>query len=318
MTNINMSEKPLVSVIVITYNSSETIIETLESIKGQKYESIELIITDDCSVDDTINVCYKWIEHNKKRFSRAEVVTVDKNSGIPANCNRGLEKASGEWIKFIAGDDKLIETAISDVIKFVESNNEIEVLDSVVEIYNNDFSRRIGNYNHGAKDFYSETLSSVEQRHMFANTLFGPRLISTLGVFVKRKLLVEIGGFDERYRLLEDSPLWWKILKSGRKFYFLGKTTTCYRRHDTSVSFNREIDYSSKILSDFQLTVFTFIKENLSGETSKLNKLNILWLDIFYRIIFMLGNKGIIAERFYKLARRFQPLRIASSFKAKQ
>ena len=52
---------PVVSVVIITYNSSNTIIETLESIKSQTYNNIELVISDDNSSDNTLSVCYEWI-----------------------------------------------------------------------------------------------------------------------------------------------------------------------------------------------------------------------------------------------------------------
>lgn len=50
------STNPLVSVVVITYNSSKYIVETLNSVKKQTYKNIELIITDDCSTDNTVSV----------------------------------------------------------------------------------------------------------------------------------------------------------------------------------------------------------------------------------------------------------------------
>ena len=81
-------EQPLVSVPVVTYNSANTILETLESIKAQTYPNIELIISDDCSTDNTIELCLEWLELYKERFTRTEVLTVEKNTGVSANVNR--------------------------------------------------------------------------------------------------------------------------------------------------------------------------------------------------------------------------------------
>lgn len=58
-------EQPLVSVSVITYNSAKTVLETLESIKAQTYQNLELIVSDDCSTDNTVELCRNWIEQNK-------------------------------------------------------------------------------------------------------------------------------------------------------------------------------------------------------------------------------------------------------------
>ncbi|KAA6320476.1 putative glycosyltransferase EpsE, partial [termite gut metagenome] len=102
-----MNEQPLVSIVVITYNSSKYVLETLESAKVQTYQNIELIVSDDCSTDDTVDVCQNWLDENKERFVRTELLIVLKNTGVSANCNRGYKVAKGEWIKGVAGDDML-------------------------------------------------------------------------------------------------------------------------------------------------------------------------------------------------------------------
>ena len=65
-----MENIPLISVVVLTYNSSLYITETLNSIKDQTYDNIELIITDDCSTDSTLIICEDWINLNKSRFCK--------------------------------------------------------------------------------------------------------------------------------------------------------------------------------------------------------------------------------------------------------
>ena len=58
-----MEQDILVSVVVITYNSEKYILETLESIKTQSYKNLELIISDDCSKDDTVMICRDWLDN---------------------------------------------------------------------------------------------------------------------------------------------------------------------------------------------------------------------------------------------------------------
>ena len=123
---------PLVSVVVITYNSSKYVIETLDSIYNQTYEQLELIISDDCSKDDTIPKCEEWLAKNQERFYNAQIITTSINTGIPANCNRGFEKAQGEWIKYIAGDDCLYPYAIEKYIKYAQREIEYSLFHSLV------------------------------------------------------------------------------------------------------------------------------------------------------------------------------------------
>lgn len=69
---------PLVTVCVVTYNSEDFILETLESIKNQTYKNFELIISDDGSSDNTLTVAKKWLEKNDKYFVRTHVVSTEK------------------------------------------------------------------------------------------------------------------------------------------------------------------------------------------------------------------------------------------------
>jgi len=65
----SINEIPLVSIVIATYNSSLTIIEALESVRKQSYKNIEIVITDDCSQDNTIEICRKWLnKHSCELF----------------------------------------------------------------------------------------------------------------------------------------------------------------------------------------------------------------------------------------------------------
>jgi len=123
-TNNNdiLEKQPLVSIIVITYNSSKYVLETLESAKAQTYQNIELIVSDDCSTDNTVEICQEWIAKNKERFVRTELITAEKNTGIPANCNRGVKSVQGEWVKLIAGDDALLPDCIEYYLFYIKKN----------------------------------------------------------------------------------------------------------------------------------------------------------------------------------------------------
>ena len=119
------NSKPIVSIIVITYNSSKYVLETLKSALNQTYNNIELIISDDCSTDNTISICQNWLDENKYRFVDVKIVANKNNNGIPANCNRGINASTGDWIKLVAGDDVLCPNCISDNLFTVASNSNI-------------------------------------------------------------------------------------------------------------------------------------------------------------------------------------------------
>ena len=131
-------ENTLVSIIVITYNSSKYVLETLESAKAQTYKNIELIISDDCSTDDTFDVCEKWINNNSDFFIRSKIVSASVNKGVAANCNLGFSLAKGNWIKLIAGDDILIKNCIETNINYLQKNRDANLIFSQSEVFNSD------------------------------------------------------------------------------------------------------------------------------------------------------------------------------------
>lgn len=227
------SNFPLVSIIVITYNSSEYVLETLESAKAQTYPNIELIITDDASEDNSVDICKVWLRENADRFTRIKLVTVEKNSGIPANCNRGVKVAKGEWVKIIAGDDILAENCIETFVNFVSKNSSISVVESISQYFGVDNQEKIllHQQNFGHHLFFHENATSQHQYEI----LLRRNLIHAPSVFIKKKALEDVGLFDEEFRWMEDHPLWLKLTKAGYKFHFLNKVTVFYRIHTSSV-----------------------------------------------------------------------------------
>jgi len=118
------NRNPLVSVAVVTYNSSATIIETLDSISNQTYQNIELIVSDDCSTDETVNIAKQWIREHQNRFIRAEILTISNNMGVSANYNRAMDACRGEWVKDVDGDDLLCSTCVEEYVSYVRAHSD--------------------------------------------------------------------------------------------------------------------------------------------------------------------------------------------------
>ena len=223
--------KPLISIVVVTYNSQDYVLETLESIKKQTYSPIELIISDDFSKDNTVQICNDWLNNNKNHFTDSKLITTQNNSGIPANCNRGIATARGEWIKIIAGDDLLLPDAIEKYIGFAEQNSDCEIMHSKV----------IRMVHRGNQiDFISaekevktlnENMSAEEQ----FNLLKFSSMVKAPSVIIKRSVIQSLNYFDESIKLCEDWPFWLKLTSSGKKFFFVDHELILYRIHDSSV-----------------------------------------------------------------------------------
>ncbi len=220
---------PLVSIIVITYNSSRYVLETLESAKAQTYQNIELIVSDDCSRDNTVEICRDWIKENKERFVRTEVISVDKNTGISPNCNRGLHAAKGEWVKLIAGDDILIEDSIFNFVKFISEKKECSIVFGRIYFLKNDKleAQKIN-------PFFNLPISEQKVKIYTGSGLPTPAL------FLKKSLLLEVGGFNEKYKMIEDVPLWIAIACKNQYFYSFNSFVVKYRLHDNNISMSNK------------------------------------------------------------------------------
>lgn len=220
----------LVTVTVGSYNSSQYILETLESIYNQTWDDIELIIKDDASTDDSVIICQEWLDKYGKRFKNNQFIISDKNSGPASNFNKGIIAATGEWIKPIAGDDALLPDCIRDNVEHILANKEIKILFSNVKLY-----REILTEEHliridpgkNPENIISEKYSSQDQYRIL---LVSDRIPYSPSVFINKKALLDAGLPDERL-FPEDYQITLNMTKNGYKLFFMNKNTVKYRQH---------------------------------------------------------------------------------------
>lgn len=220
----------LVTVLVFTYNSEKTIIETLDSIAAQDYENIELIVTDDYSSDNTVGLCQEWLCNNIHRFHSAKIVTSLQNTGVPSNLNRGILKSEGYWIKPIAGDDVLNETAISKYVNYVDANPSCEMCVCNLHLFSTEPLDPLLILDY--QSFFekaSEDFNCQKKRVLKQLVFCGP------GYFYSRKLYDLVGGFDEKY-LGEEWPFVIKVLYSGHQIFTIAEKLVNYRISPNSLS----------------------------------------------------------------------------------
>jgi glycosyltransferase involved in cell wall biosynthesis len=228
----------LVSVIIATYNSSPFIIETLESVSRQTWKELELIITDDCSIDNTVELCRQWIKGNDHRFIRTEIITSKINTGVSKNVNRGLYAAKSDWIKFLGADDTLKNDCIENNILWINTNPRVRALFSQIEVYRDTFdSKNLLKVVPCIEFIYKSILApdrSVDSQYRML--LVSDRIHFSPSLFLHRETFLSVDGADERFRFLEDYPLWLKLTKNGHKLYFMNKVTVNYRQHSKAIN----------------------------------------------------------------------------------
>ena len=115
---MNSQHTPLVSVIVPVYNVEQYLDECLNSICQQTYENLEIIVVEDCSTDNSLNTLIKYLED-----SRVKLIQHEKNSGLSAARNTGIDAAKGDYIMFVDSDDLVHLSLIELCVKYAIVND---------------------------------------------------------------------------------------------------------------------------------------------------------------------------------------------------
>jgi glycosyltransferase involved in cell wall biosynthesis len=124
---------PLISIITVVYNGVSTLEQTILSVINQTYKNIEYIIIDGGSTDGTVDIIKKYENHLAYWVSESD-------KGIYDAMNKGIDKATGEWIAMLNSDDRYTnECIISDIIiKLINNKNNIDILHgNITVLYQN-------------------------------------------------------------------------------------------------------------------------------------------------------------------------------------
>ena len=127
-----MQNSPLVSICIPIYNTEKYVAETLKSVLGQTYKNIEVIFSDNCSTDRSIEIIKSFNDPRIKIFKN------ETNLGLEYNCKKVLTLATGEYIKFLGADDGMELDAIEEAIKIFENEKykNVSLVGSYIKIIN--------------------------------------------------------------------------------------------------------------------------------------------------------------------------------------
>ena len=190
-----------VSVIIPVFNAEFTIRDALASVAAQTWRDFEVIVVDDASTDRTAEEARKALAG----FEHAHLLQLDHNSGPARARNRGIEKATGEWLAFLDGDDRWLPERLAIQLALAQQRPEVPMFCSIT-VEEVEETPRGSNHTCGAGDGPAipvRILTLADFR------IFNPVVTST--VLVRRSVVQELGGFDETLRGPEDFDLWMRI-----------------------------------------------------------------------------------------------------------
>lgn len=195
-------QKPLVSVIVPTFNRRDCILRTLESILNQTYDNIEVWIVDDGSADDTDLVVNSFITNYKG--TKQIYYIIQNNAGAPTARNNGFKHSKGEYVIFFDSDDEMLPRRVELQVQSIQIENA-DACTAGYEIWRD--GKKVGeSYN-----YVWEGLSPLDNWLMFYVKGKG-YLGGTQAWMYKRCVIEKIGGYDPILKRSQDLDLNFRVL----------------------------------------------------------------------------------------------------------
>ena len=204
----------IVSIITPTWNCAEYICETIQSVQTQTYQNWELIISDDCSTDNTKDLINPYL----KSDNRIKYICNHTNSGAAITRNNALKMAKGKWIAFLDSDDLWLPTKLERQISFMHNNGYAFTYHAYTEI--TEEGKELGVH-----------VSGINKVNVF--DMYSCCWPGCLTVMYDREKIGLIQINDVRKN--NDTAMWFKIIKIS-PCYFLNEPLARYRRRSGSIT----------------------------------------------------------------------------------
>lgn len=193
----------MISVVIPLYNKEQSIVSTLQSVLAQTYTDYELIVVDDGSTDNSLNVVHSFV-NSFTHLSVIKIVHKD-NGGVCSARNRGIRESRGEYIAFLDADDIWDKDYLMEQRRMISDFPEAALWAiNYAEIYNGMITHHI------PTGLPNDFRGYVE--NYFTNRDRVSDLCCSSSVVLRRDVFDKVGYFDERIRYAEDTDMWWRII----------------------------------------------------------------------------------------------------------
>lgn len=209
---------PLVSIITPSYNSALLIVPTIKSVISQSIGDWEMIIVDDCSCDNSVEVIRSFADQDP----RIKLIQLAENSGAAVARNTAIEAASGRYIAFLDSDDAWLPNKLEKQIAFMQENNYPFTFAAYDKV--NESDKIFGHVGVPSKVAYSDLLKSCS--------------IGCLTAIYDTEYFGKV--YMPLIRKRQDLGLWLKLLKKTKYAYGLNETLGLYKVRSDSISANKK------------------------------------------------------------------------------
>jgi len=214
-----------ISIITASYNYAQYIEEAINSVISQSYQDWELIVVDDCSSDNSVEIIKSYCEKD----SRIKLFQNDKNKGLKETILLALSHATGDWVSFLESDDVFSPDNLSKKVEIIEKNPEVKLIFNKVNfLWQGREKFQSGIFEKTQRDLAKMTFP----RNMFKDFYINNRILTFSCVMVEANIL-KTANFNSPVDALLDWWLWIHLAYKN-KFYYIDKELTSWRLHEQS------------------------------------------------------------------------------------
>ncbi|MFH1845385.1 MAG: glycosyltransferase [bacterium] len=204
-----MSDTPLVSVVCASYNMGHYLVEAVDSVLNQTYDNLEVIVVNDGSTDDTLEVLATYADNPR-------VIAINQeNAGQTKAKNRGLQEARGELVGFCDADNAWLPDKLARQVPYFAEPGSLGVVYGDIVLMD---------------DKSNDLSTPAIERHSgrITGRLLASNFVTFNTTLVPRRILEEVDGFDESLSMGIDYDLWLRI-SVNYEFLYLPQTLARYR-----------------------------------------------------------------------------------------
>lgn len=278
---------PKISIILPSYNGSKFIKESIDSILNQTFNDWELILVNDCSKDDTLEIMKNYENKDK----RIKIINNAKNQKLPESLNIGFREAKGEYLTWTSDDNIYKYNAIEYMENYLDKNKECDFISCSM-----DYIDESGN-------FIREDIKKTQRPYKLA-------LACNIGAcFMYRKTIKDkIGEYDKELFCAEDYDYWCRIALNG-KIEYSSENLYKYRINSASLTANNieTVNHKSEIIR--KKYIFEFLKVYEIPKKTKSRIYYEIW-KLFrikkYLVFVLLSNPFLILHIYLKSLKNYK------------
>jgi len=223
-----------VSVIIPAFNHGSFVVYSLESLINQVYQNWECIVVDDGSSDNTEEIVQSYVRRDKRI-----VYVYQKNGGLSKARNAGLSRARGEYIQFLDADDLIESRKLQSHVRYLEDNPEVDIVYGEARYFR---TERPWERRRSMSDIDLPWMPKVSgSGKEIQEALLRMNIMVVSAPLSRRRIIDQVGLFDEGLPLLEDWDYWIRCAVRGGRFQYLdeGGALSLIRWRPNSLSQDR-------------------------------------------------------------------------------